>query len=87
MFWVSLVCNPASEIARFGFKRSCWRHFERLDKLPQGLLPFGDAICSFNPIYGQGMSVVALEAEVLKKLLTAQSDGLAGLAAAFFAKR
>ena len=78
--------KPASEIARFGFKRSCWRHFERLDKLPQGLLPFGDAICRFNPIYGQGMSVAALEAEVLKKLLTAQSDGLAGLAAAFFAE-
>lgn len=32
------------------------------------------------------MSVAALEAEVLKKLLTAQSDGLAGLAAAFFAE-
>lgn len=78
--------KPASEIARFGFKRSCWRHFERLDKLPHGLLPFGDAICRFNPIYGQGMSVAALEAEILKKLLTAQSDGLAGLAAAFFAE-
>ena len=76
--------KPASEITRFGFKKSCWRHFERLDKFPQGLLPFGDAICRFNPIYGQGMSVAALEAEVLKKLLTAHSDGLVGLAAAFF---
>ena len=52
----------------------------------QGLLPFGDAICCFNPIYGQGMSVAALEAEVLKKLLIAQSDGLGGLAAAFLAE-
>ncbi len=77
------------EIARFGFKGSCWKHFERLEKLPQGLLPFGDAICRFNPIYGQGMSVAALEADVLNRLLTAQSaesDGLAGLAAAFFAE-
>ena len=81
--------KPASEIARFGFKRSCWRHFERLEKLPRGLLPFGDAICRFNPIYGQGMSVAALEAEVLNRLLAAQSaesDGLAGLAGAFFAE-
>jgi 2-polyprenyl-6-methoxyphenol hydroxylase-like FAD-dependent oxidoreductase len=78
-----------SEIARFGFKGSCWRHFERLQKLPRGLLLFGDAICRFNPIYGQGMSVAALEADVLSRLLTAQSaesDGLAGLAVAFFAE-
>ncbi len=79
----------ASEIARFGFKGSSWRHFERLEKFPHGLLPLGDAICRFNPIYGQGMSVAILEAELLKRLLTArgaESDGLAGLAAAFFAE-
>jgi 2-polyprenyl-6-methoxyphenol hydroxylase-like FAD-dependent oxidoreductase len=78
--------RPA-EIARFGFKASCWRHFERLKRFPRALLPFGDAICRFNPIYGQGMSVAALEAEVLNGLLTAQSaegNGLARLAEAFF---
>lgn len=76
-----------SEIVRFGFKASCWRHFERLKKFPRALLPLGDAICRFNPIYGQGMSVAALEADVLNRLLTernAKSDGLASLAAAFF---
>jgi 2-polyprenyl-6-methoxyphenol hydroxylase-like FAD-dependent oxidoreductase len=76
-----------SEITRFGFKASCWRHFERLEKFPRALLPFGDAICRFNPIYGQGMSVAALEAEALNGLLTAQSaesNGLASLAGAFF---
>jgi 2-polyprenyl-6-methoxyphenol hydroxylase-like FAD-dependent oxidoreductase len=75
------------KIARFGFPASVWRHFERLEKFPRGLLPFGDAICRFNPVYGQGMSVAAQEAVLLRRLL---GDGLAdpsaGLAPAFFAE-
>jgi 2-polyprenyl-6-methoxyphenol hydroxylase-like FAD-dependent oxidoreductase len=75
------------EIARFGFPASVYRHFDRLDKFPRGLLPFGDAICRFNPVYGQGMSVAAQEARLLRKLLqrrASEADPLAGLASAFF---
>ena len=65
------------------------RHFERLETFPRGLLPFADAICRFNPVYGQGMSVAALEACLLRKLLekpAAKEDPIAGLAPAFFAE-
>jgi 2-polyprenyl-6-methoxyphenol hydroxylase-like FAD-dependent oxidoreductase len=76
-----------SEVARFGFPASVWRHFERLQAFPRGLLPFGDAICRFNPVWGQGMTVAAQEAVLLRRLLGANgrdARALAELAPAFF---
>lgn len=48
------------------FPASVWRRFERLQWLPRGFAILGDAVCSLNPIYGQGMSVAALEALALR---------------------
>jgi 2-polyprenyl-6-methoxyphenol hydroxylase-like FAD-dependent oxidoreductase len=63
-------------IPRFGLKASRWFHYEKLENFPRGVLPLGDAICRFNPIYGQGMSVAILQAEVLHTLLSkCEADG------------
>jgi 2-polyprenyl-6-methoxyphenol hydroxylase-like FAD-dependent oxidoreductase len=81
--------KPLGEIARFQFPASKYRHYERLEAFPRGLLPIGDALCRFNPIYGQGMSVAAQEAQALRQLLAAHAgagDPLDGLAPAFFAE-
>jgi 2-polyprenyl-6-methoxyphenol hydroxylase-like FAD-dependent oxidoreductase len=76
------------KIERFGFPASVRRHFESLESFPRRVLPIGDAICRFNPMYGQGMSVAAIEAQELKLRLERWSGGddrLDCLAPEFFA--
>ena len=76
------------EVVRYRFAASVRRHFHEMADFPEGLLPFGDAICRLNPAGGQGMSVAAQEARLLRDLLsdrTGSGQGLAGIAAAFFA--
>jgi 2-polyprenyl-6-methoxyphenol hydroxylase-like FAD-dependent oxidoreductase len=75
------------DIAMFGFKASRRRHFERLSEFPDGLLPVGDTVCRFNPIYGQGMSVACQEAVLLRRLLEAKANDRVAMdkfAGAFF---
>jgi 2-polyprenyl-6-methoxyphenol hydroxylase-like FAD-dependent oxidoreductase len=57
------------EIARYNMAASVRRHFNRLKGFPARMIPLGDSVCRFNPIFGQGMSVAAQEAVVLSELL------------------
>jgi 2-polyprenyl-6-methoxyphenol hydroxylase-like FAD-dependent oxidoreductase len=75
------AATPLGDVCRFRYPQSRWRRYDKLRSLPAGLLVLGDAVCSFNPIAGQGMTVAALQANSLRRCLR---DGETDLAQRYF---
>jgi 2-polyprenyl-6-methoxyphenol hydroxylase-like FAD-dependent oxidoreductase len=76
--------TPLSPVYGYQRMENRLRQYERLARWPEGLIVFGDAVCAFNPYYGQGMTVAAQSAlaldEHLREQRQRQPDGsLAGL--------
>ena len=74
--------EPIGPIASYRFPANRRCHYDKLAEFPGGYLITGDAVCSFNPLYGQGMSVAISEAHALDRCLAAAGDG--DLARRFF---
>jgi 2-polyprenyl-6-methoxyphenol hydroxylase-like FAD-dependent oxidoreductase len=73
--------EPIDEAAKMRFPASVWHHYEQMARRPERFLVMGDALCSFNPIYGQGMTTAALEALALRD---AAAGGLTALPQRFY---
>jgi 2-polyprenyl-6-methoxyphenol hydroxylase-like FAD-dependent oxidoreductase len=81
--------RPPDGIRHYRFPVSSWKHFERLPRLPRGVLPVADSFCRFNPIHAQGMSSAAKQAHLLRDVLqraVAAPDPIAAVQARFMAE-
>ncbi len=71
------VAEPISEVHTTRSTKNIWRRYDTCDAMPLGLVGVGDAVCAFNPLYGQGMSAAAVTARILRDAL-AEEAGSAG---------
>ena len=69
--------EPIGEVAFHKYPTSRWRRYDKLDRFPGGIVPLGDAVVSFNPTFGQGMTMTALQAGHLRRALETPGGNLA----------
>jgi 2-polyprenyl-6-methoxyphenol hydroxylase-like FAD-dependent oxidoreductase len=60
--------EPMGETRTLRFPSSIRRHYDKMRDFPKGLLVCGDALSSFNPTFGQGITVAAKQALALRDL-------------------
>jgi 2-polyprenyl-6-methoxyphenol hydroxylase-like FAD-dependent oxidoreductase len=69
--------EPVGQVAFHRFPTSRWRRYHKLERFPGGILPLGDAVASFDPTFGQGMTMTSLQAGHLRRALQTPNGDLA----------
>ena len=69
--------EPTGEVARHKYPTSRWRLYHDMKRFPAGIVPFGDAVVSFNPTFGQGMTMTAIQAANLERVLLSGDPDIA----------
>ena len=76
----------ASDFHTYGLPTGRWFRYDLMDRFPEGILPLGEAICAYNPMYGQGIGLACAQALALQDGLRARSgQALNDLASDYFA--
>jgi 2-polyprenyl-6-methoxyphenol hydroxylase-like FAD-dependent oxidoreductase len=75
--------EPITPVSGYRATENQLRHYELLKPWPEGFVVLGDAVCAFNPVYGQGMTTAALAAEGLRKCLSKNGRSLDGASQRF----
>jgi len=68
---------PVSDFRSYKIPKGTWLRYDRMERFPRGVIPMGEALTSFNPMYGQGISLSAGQARALRSALTGGLDRLA----------
>ena len=68
------TAEPIGDPTTQHYPASVWRRYDKIKRFPKGLLVIGDAVCSFNPVYGQGMTSSAIQAKALRDCLIDSPD-------------
>ncbi|MCV7319814.1 FAD-dependent oxidoreductase [Mycolicibacterium confluentis] len=66
--------EPVGEMNFHRYPVSRWRRYDKLDRMPEGIFPFGDAVVSMNPTYGQGVTLSTIQAANLRSVLASGGD-------------
>ncbi|HVQ97688.1 MAG TPA: oxidoreductase [Mycobacterium sp.] len=66
--------EPIGDVAFHRYPATRWRRYDKLDRFPRGIVPLGDAVASFDPTYGQGMTMTSLQAGHLRRALRSAPD-------------
>jgi 2-polyprenyl-6-methoxyphenol hydroxylase-like FAD-dependent oxidoreductase len=69
--------EPTGDVVFHRFPISRWRRYHKMARFPAGILPFGDAVASFNPTFGQGMTMTSIQAGHLRRALRSSDRDIA----------
>ncbi len=75
--------EPLTDIFPYKGLKNSFKQYHLLEKFPENFVVLGDAVCTFNPVNGQGMTVAALEGLALASGLSQQKSNLAGFSCQF----
>ena len=74
LYNVLASAKPLSDPVKFEYPQQVRQRYDKLERFPNGLLVVGDAMCSLDPVFGQGMTIASKEARALDRALAADVD-------------